>query len=72
MHEYAFDIKLWAVARINAANEDEARKRLADINCIDVGYDEDGIKITEASLEENEDSHCELFEVDGETPVEED
>lgn len=64
-HEYAFDVKLQTVVRVVAASEKEARKMMAEeIDCIEVGYDRNGIRITEASIHDS--SEDELFEVDGE------
>jgi hypothetical protein len=67
--EYAFDIKLQAVARVRAASEDAARAAIrAELECLDVGCEvkaQNGatITLTEASI-------CGtsgyLFEVDGE------
>jgi len=63
MPEYAFDVKLWTVARVTAENEKEARKKLAEVaDCIDVGFDKDGVKLTEASSE----GEFDLIEIDGE------
>jgi len=63
MTEYAFDVKLWAVARVTAASEKEARKKLHDVvDCIDIGFDADGVKLTEASAE----GAFDLVEIDGE------
>jgi hypothetical protein len=63
MTEYAFDVKLWAVARVTATNEKEARDKLANVaNAMDIGYDVDGVKFTEASSEGDFD----LLEIDGE------
>ena len=61
--EYAFDIKLWAVARVTADTLAEARSKLAEIvDCIDIGFDNGGVKLTEASAEGDPD----LIEIDGE------
>ena len=63
MTQYAFDVKLWAVARVTANNEKEARLKLSEIvDCIDIGFDVDGVKLTEASAE----GEYDLFEIDGE------
>lgn len=65
--EYAFDIQLYAVARVRAKSEKEARRKMHDvIDCIDIGYNEDGVKLTEAS--QAQDKEPLLFEVDGEAP----
>jgi hypothetical protein len=63
MREYAFDMKLWAVARVKSTNKAEAIKKLKDVvDCIDIGFDKDGVKLTEASSEGEPD----LIEIDGE------
>lgn len=63
MTEYAFDVKLWAVARVEAATVAEARAKLANYaDCLDIGMvTPDGVKFTEASSE----GEFDLFEVDG-------
>jgi hypothetical protein len=67
MKEYAFDVKLWAVCRVTASNEATARKKMLDVlDCIDVSYDNDGVKLTEASIEDESGETSELIEVDGE------
>lgn len=63
MKEFAFDVKLFAVARVTAKTEKEARAKLHNVvDCLDVGYDGHGVKITEAS----NDGTPELIEIDGE------
>ena len=50
MKEYAFDTTLFAVVRVTAADEKEARlKILAVIDSVDIGFNRDGVRITEAS-----------------------
>jgi hypothetical protein len=70
MTEYAFDIKLWAVCRVQAKDEPSARlKLLSYLDCCDlslVSESWDGIKLTEASIED-EGEESELFEIDGKT-----
>ncbi len=63
--EYAFDVKLWAVARVQADTEEEARVKLANYaNCMDIGIvTPDGVAFTEASSE----GEFDLFEFDGES-----
>ena len=74
MTEYAFDVKLFAVLRIEASNVHEARQNACNVldamdidnNFID-GYNErcaEGVKISEVSL--SQDSGLHVFEVDGE------
>lgn len=67
MPEYAFDVKLWAVARVTADNEKEAREKLyAVVDCVDLsgtpGTVEHGVTLTEASTE----GEADLIEIDGE------
>jgi len=63
MTEYAFDVKLWALARVQADNEGDAQCKLAEVvNCLDIPYDIDGVLLTEASSE----GRFDLVEVDGE------
>lgn len=65
MKEFAFDIKLWATARVNAEDEKDAREKMCyQLNCVDINYNSDDIKITEASIEDDDDS-SELIEIDG-------
>jgi hypothetical protein len=65
--EYAFDIQLYAVARVMAKTEAEARSKMHDvIDCIDIGYSEKGVTLTEAS--QAQDIEPLLFEVDGQAP----
>ncbi len=61
--EYAFDVKLWAVARVKATTEAEAREKLRSIDCVDLAYEHGDVRMTEASLQDVDGS--ELFEVDG-------
>lgn len=84
MHEYAFDVKLFAVVRLNAPNLDAARRALADVldaaepsDGFCAGYNSvagagvDGVTITECSLspdDGNEPWCIEPFEIDGEEP----
>lgn len=62
--EYAFDVKLWAMARVTATSEQDARDKLANYaDCLDIGFvSPDGVKFTEASSEGSFD----LIEIDGE------
>ena len=62
--EYAFDVKLWAVARVTADSEQEARDKLRNYaDCLDIGLiSPDGVRFTEASSE----GEYDLFEIDGE------
>lgn len=67
MHEYMFDVKLWTVARVTAANEKEAREKLhAVVDCVDLsgtpGTADNGVTLTEASTE----GEADLIEIDGE------
>mgnify|MGYP001158833262 CR=1 FL=1 len=63
MKEYAFDVKLFAVARVMANSEAEAIEKLHNVvDCIDIGYDANDVRLTEASTEGDPD----LVEIDGE------
>lgn len=63
MPEYAFDVKLWATARVEAETEEKAREILANVvSCLDVSLDAHGVKIAEACAEGDYD----LVEIDGE------
>lgn len=73
IHEYAFDVKLWAVARIRAKDEGRARQIAKEfMECLDIGLhadsknredldDNEEVRLTEASSEGGFD----LFEIDG-------
>lgn len=68
-HEYAFDVKLWATARVMAASEEEARKKMEDdLGCLSIGYDNNGIRVESASIEDS--GEDELLEVNGRGPEE--
>jgi hypothetical protein len=63
-HEYAFDVKLWAIVRVMAASEEKARKKMEeDLGCLSIDYDNNGIRIESASIEDS--GEDELIEVDG-------
>lgn len=66
MTEYAFDIQLNAVARVEADTEEEARKKLWNYaECLDIGMvTPDGVRFTEAGAF----GPTVLLEVDGEGP----
>ncbi len=67
MTEFAFDVKLWAVCRVQAKTEEEARAKMLDfVTCLDLGFDRDGVKFTEASLEDESGRDSELIEINGE------
>ena len=66
MHKYLFDVKLFTSLRINAENEAEARRKLAEaLDCASINCGEiDGQPLVgEASLD---DDPPDLIEVDGE------
>lgn len=66
MREYAFDIKLDAVARVEAASFKEAVEMLQrEMTCIELGWSADGVELTEATMNEEPT----LYEVDGEDAV---
>jgi len=72
MKEFAFDVKLFAVVRIKAQNEKEARRKLAyfedefDLfaNLTDSTSE---VVLTSASFDDNGAENAELFEIDGES-----
>lgn len=68
LHEYAFDVKLFAVVRVKAANQQEAVTRMRKvIDAADVSSLPKDVGLTEFSLEEDgEDENEEPFEIDGE------
>ena len=69
-HEYAFDVKLFAVVRVTAASVDEARGaigRLLDCEPFNVRFSDRSasLVVTEASAYTDDDGP-DLFEIDGE------
>lgn len=67
MKEYAFDATLFAVVRVKAETEEEARDKMADvIACLDISLERDGVTITEATASFAEGQDPVLFEIDGE------
>lgn len=70
MREFAFDIKLSAVARVKANDEAEAKKKLHEVvDCVDLsgtpGTVDNDVTLTEGSIADGEPL---LFEIDGEAP----
>lgn len=65
-HEYAFDVKLFATARVKATSETIARSKLRNYTQeLDISMvTPDGVTFTTAS----EDGSADLVEVDGEPP----
>lgn len=51
MTEFAFDIKLIAVGRVQAETEEEARRIINSIDAIDLGFKQDSYRLTEASIQ---------------------
>lgn len=69
-HEYAFDVKLAAVVRVEADNIEMARSAMeAALDCADFNLTlpsaDARVKITEASVQLDDVSGPELFQVDG-------
>lgn len=65
MAEFAFDIVLYSVARVEDATKEEAIKKLLNVvDCLEINHEHDGVKLTEASL--GADTEPKLFEIDGE------
>jgi hypothetical protein len=72
MHEYAFDVKLFAVVRVKAPTKEAAIAALKDvIDCAELPLfaEQHGVVVTEASLSVDTTEAFEPFEVDGRTPV---
>jgi hypothetical protein len=66
MHEYLFDVKLFAAIRIKAETEADARAKLNKIfDCADANFDSDenGGSVTG---EASQDGDADLVEIDGE------
>ena len=64
-HEYAFEVKLWAVVRVKAQNEEQARTSLEDlVDRIVVPGPLDSPSVAELTLSTGGDDVF-LFEVDG-------
>jgi hypothetical protein len=62
--EFAFDLVLMSVARVHAATEEEARQKLNEVvEAVDLNFEQDGVKLTEASIYDKD--GIELFEIDG-------
>lgn len=70
MHEYLFDVKLFAAIRVKARTEDEARKLIFDhIDAADCNFGSwpNGDPITgEASIDDSEIQEMPCVEIDGE------
>lgn len=67
LHEYAFDVKMFAAIRINAETEAEARLKLADaLEAATCTTLIDG-KVTEFEASVDEGESVWLFEIDGES-----
>lgn len=71
-HEYAFDVKLFAVVRVRAKDEQTARDLIQnnvdgmDLSAGNIYGDGWSLTLTEASA----DGEPDLFEIDGEDPEE--
>ncbi|MFG1976934.1 hypothetical protein ACGFJC_47045 [Nonomuraea fuscirosea] len=63
--EYAFDVKLMAIARVKATSEKAARDLLDDVTDIAIGTVAPHIEITSADI----DGKPDLFEIDGNDPA---
>lgn len=76
LHEYAFDVKLAAVVRVQAKDEHAARGMLAAVlDCVDLSdatiaglNSRSEMRITEASVYQDDSDGPALFEVDGKEP----
>lgn len=65
VHEYAFDVKMFAVVRVHATSEQAARDLIDDVCDIQVGTVAPGVEISGADF----DGEHDLFEVDGSDPA---
>ena len=70
MHEYAFDVKLFAVIRVQATSTEDAKKTAQQaIDCVDLSkcvLNNTATKITEATLSTDDEERFDPFEIDGE------
>lgn len=67
IHEYAFDVKMFAAIRVRATSETEARKLMSEhVSAIDctAGDWPNGTPITFETSIDDEEGGC-LFEIDG-------
>ena len=68
LHEYAFDVKLWAAVRVKARTMEEARQIMSDnlqtLSCNGGAWPNGDPILFEASQESPDTDTC--FEVDGE------
>jgi hypothetical protein len=70
LHEYAYDLKLWAVVRVKAQTEKAAREAIiATLDCADLSklrLTDPAVTITEAStIAPEEGEEYKPFEIDG-------
>ncbi|GAA1614469.1 hypothetical protein GCM10009733_008350 [Nonomuraea maheshkhaliensis] len=65
VHEYAFEVKLFAVAQVRATNEEEARQLISSFQSVDIDHSHNGVTVTEVS---SDDGVPDLIEIDGEAP----
>ena len=66
MHNYLFDVKLFAAIRVDAASEKDAREKLAlALDCASVTVEIGGATTT---FEVSADGDADLVEIDGESP----
>lgn len=66
MPEFAFDSKLWAVVRVTANSEQEAREKVCKaVQAASINWSCGDVRITEGSIEDPYEDQ--LFEIDGES-----
>ncbi len=70
-HEYAFDVKLFAVVRVEADSLARAKRAIVkalDCASFNVSFEhaQGAVRVTEASVDIDESGGPDLFEVDGE------
>lgn len=70
LHEYAFDVELFAVVRVKATSLQQARKHMRRVlDAVEPKALPKTVRLTEFSLaEDGEDENEEPFEIDGEMP----
>lgn len=67
MKEFAFDAKFWAVVRVTAENEADARTKLLDVcSGLVLNHNHDGVEIEGMAIEDDSGEESDLIEIDGE------
>ncbi len=66
VREYAFEVKMFAVARVNATSRDHALELVHGFQSVEVNHRENGVTVTEISADDGEPI---LIEIDGNDPA---